>query len=120
MLAESYHSFKKVYLALGYTDLRKGIDGLAQLVGTKYRLNPYEKDILFLFCGKKCDRIKALLWEGSGFLLLYKRLEDGAFSWPRSGDEAAALTEEQYRMLMDGLNPFPRKKIREIHPQKVL
>ena len=61
MLAESYHSFKKVYLAIGYTDLRKGIDGLAQLVGTKYRLNPYEKDILFLFCGKKCDRIKALL-----------------------------------------------------------
>lgn len=120
MLAESYNSFQKVYIAVGYTDLRKGIDGLSQLVGAKYQLNPYEKDILFLFCGKKCDRIKALLWEGTGFLLLYKRLEDGAFAWPRSGDEAAALSEDQYRLLMDGLNPFPRKKIREARPRKVL
>ena len=101
------------------TDLRKGIDGLAQIVGTKYDLNPYEKDILFLFCGKRCDRIKGLLWEGTGFLLLYKRLEDGAFVWPRSREEAAELTEEQYRYLMTGLNPFP-KKIREVRPQKVI
>lgn len=57
MLAEAYPHVRKVYLAIGYTDLRKGIDGLAQIVGTKYNLNPYEKDILFLFCGKRCDRI---------------------------------------------------------------
>jgi transposase len=118
MLAEAYPHIRKVYLAVGYTDLRKGIDGLAQIVGTKYNLNPYEKDLLFLFCGKRCDRIKGLLWEGTGFLLLYKRLEDGAFVWPRSTDEAAELTEQQYRYLMTGLDPFPRT-IREVHPDKV-
>ena len=118
MLAEAFPHVRKVYLAIGYTDLRKGIESLAQLVGTKYNLNPYEKDILFLFCGKRCDRIKGLLWEGTGFLLFYKRLEDGAFVWPRSRDEAAELTEQQYRYLMSGLDPFPRM-IREVHPSKV-
>ena len=109
MLAEAFPHVRKVYLAIGYTDLRKGIESLAQLVGTKYNLNPY---------GKRCDRIKGLLWEGTGFLLLYKRLEDGAFVWPRSRDEAAELTEQQYRYLMSGLDPFPRM-IREVHPSKV-
>ncbi len=63
MLAEAA-GVKKIIIACGRTDLRKGIDGLAQLIGTKYDLNPFEKDILFLFCGNRCDRIKGLLWEG--------------------------------------------------------
>ena len=53
MLAEAYKCVRKVYLAIGYTDLRKGIDGLAQIIGTRYSLNPYDKDVLFLFCGKR-------------------------------------------------------------------
>lgn len=60
MLAEAA-GVKKIIIACGRTDLRKGIDGLAQLVGTKYDLNPFEEDILFLFCGNRCDRIKGLL-----------------------------------------------------------
>ena len=76
MLAEAA-GVKRIVSACGRTDLRKGIDGLAQLIGTKYNLNPFEKDVLFLFCGCRPDRIKGLLWEGTGFLLLYKRLEDG-------------------------------------------
>ena len=79
MLAEAA-GIRRIYIAVGYTDLRRGIDGLAQLVGTKFNLNPFEKDVLFLFCGRRCDRIKGLLWEGTGFLLLYKRLESGSFS----------------------------------------
>lgn len=118
MLAESYGNFRKVYLAVGYTDLRKGILGLSLLVGTKFQMNPYEKDVLFLFCGKRCDRIKGLVWEGTGYLLLYKRLEAGAFSWPRSTQEAAQLTEDQFRMLMIGLNPL-NPKIREITPDRL-
>ena len=73
MLAEAA-GVKKIIIACGRTDLRKGIDGLAQLIGTKYDLNPFEKDILFLFCGNRCDRIKGLLWEGDGFLLLSQPL----------------------------------------------
>ena len=110
MLAEAA-GVSKIIIACGRTDLRKGIDGLAQLVGTKYDMNPFEKNVLFLFCGGRGDRIKGLLWEGNGFLLLYKRLEDGSFSWPRTPEEAMQLTREQYEMLMMGLNPV-RPKIR--------
>ena len=58
MLNESYRSFRKVYIVVGYTDLRKGIQGLSQLVGIKFNMDPYENDVLFLFCGKRSDRIK--------------------------------------------------------------
>ena len=118
MLAEAA-GIQRIFIAVGYTDLRKGIDGLAQLVGTKFNLNPFQKDVLFLFCGKRCDRIKGLLWEGTGFLLLYKRLESVSFSWPRTPEEAAEITREQYSMLMMGLNPID-PKIREVHPDRVL
>lgn len=116
MLAE-VAGVKRIIIACGRTDLRKGIDGLAQLISTKYNLNPFEKDVLFLFCGSRGDRIRGLLWEGNGFLLLYKRLEDGSFSWPRTPDEAAELTREQYQLLMMGLNPL-HPKIREVAPRK--
>ena len=92
--------FSKIVLAVGYTDLRQGIDGLASIVKFKYKLDPFEKNVLFLFCGRRTDRIKGLLWEGDGFLLLYKRLEVGAFSWPRSADEAMQITHDQYHLLM--------------------
>ena len=75
--------FKKVYLAAGYTDLRRGMEGLATIVRFRFHLDPYDKNTLFLFCGKRTDRIKGLLWEGDGFLLLYKRLDNGAFRWEK-------------------------------------
>ncbi|EGN38913.1 hypothetical protein HMPREF0993_01858 [Lachnospiraceae bacterium 5_1_57FAA] len=59
--------FRKVYVAAGYTDLRRGIDGLASIVKFNFQLDPYEKDILFLFCGRRSDRIKGLVWEGDSF-----------------------------------------------------
>ena len=67
---------RQIYIACGYTDMRKSIDGLAALVQNHFEMDPFES-ALFLFCGRRCDRIKALLWEGDGFLLLYKRLENG-------------------------------------------
>ena len=91
-----------VYLACGYTDLRKGIDGLAGIVQQQFHLDPY-REALFLFCGRRKDRLKGLYWEGDGFLLLYKRLESGSFQWPRNGREAKEITAQQYRWLMEGL-----------------
>ena len=108
--------FSKVILAVGYTDLRRGMEGLATLIRYKYHLDPYEKNVLFLFCGKKTDRIKGLLWEGDGFLLLYKRLDIGAFSWPRSSDEAMQITKQQYEALMKGLEIVARHPITEVDP----
>ena len=76
--------FRHIYLACGYTDLRRGIDGLVSTVKCSFHLNPSEEGSIFLFCGRRADRIKALVYEGDGFLLLYKRLADGRFQWPRS------------------------------------
>lgn len=56
--------FKRIYLATGYTDLRRGIEGLAAIIRFQFELDPYDRNTLFLFCGRRCDRIKALLWEG--------------------------------------------------------
>ena len=80
--------FENFFIATGYTDLRRGIDGLASTIKFQFDLDPFQKHILFLFCGKRTDQIKGLVWEGDGFLLLYKRLNIGGFSWPRTKEEA--------------------------------
>lgn len=77
--------FKHINITTGYTDHRKSIDGLALLINTEFRLNPYDEDSIFLFCGNRNSRIKALKFEGDGFLLLYKRLVNGKYRLPRSG-----------------------------------
>ena len=109
---------RRVVIACGFVDLRKGIDGLAQIIGSQYAQNPFEKGTLFLFCGRRSDRMKGLLWMGNGFLLLYTRFEDGSLAWPRTTKEAAELAEEQFRYLMLGLNPLD-PKIKEVHPAKI-
>lgn len=106
--------FKKVYLAAGFTDLRRRIDGLARIIRFQFQLDPYDKNTLFLFCGRRTDRIKGLLWEGDGFLLLYKRIENGSFRWPRTKDEALEITTDQYQMLMQGLEIIARNPIGEV------
>ena len=64
--------FSRIYLKVGRTDLRKGIDGLATIVKTQIHLDPFQKNVLFLFCGRSPTKIKGLLWEGDGFLLLHE------------------------------------------------
>ena len=65
--------FKKIYIAAGKTDLRKGMDSLAAIVSLQFELDPYETDILFLFCGSTRRLIKGLVWEGDGFVLVSVR-----------------------------------------------
>ena len=69
-----FQNAEKIYIACGYTDMRKSIDGLAQLVQQNFKLDPFDH-ALFLFCGRRKNLIKALYWEGNRFVLLYKRLE---------------------------------------------
>ncbi len=107
---------ENVYIACGYTDLRYGIDGLATLVKNKFELDPFQTSTLFLFCGRKKDRLKGLLWEGDGFLLLYKRLEAGKFRWPRTEDEVRKMTSQQYRWLMEGLTIEPQSTVKKASP----
>ena len=93
---------QNIYLVCGYTDMRRGIDGLAAIVQQNYRLDPYSSS-LFLFCGKRRDRLKALLWEGDGFVLLYKRLNGGSYQWPRSPEQVRNLSWDEFTWLMQGL-----------------
>lgn len=72
---------KNIFIVCGKTDMRKSIDGLASIIiQYEYNLNLYD-DAIFLFCGGKADRFKALYWDGDGFILLYKRFNDGKLRW---------------------------------------
>lgn len=111
---------KNIYIVTGYTDLRSGIDRLAAIIESKLECTPYVMDTLYLFCGKRTDRIKALIWEGDGWLLLYKRLEQGNFQWPRCESEVRNLTMQQFRWLMEGLTITPKKSVRPVSAPEYL
>ena len=74
-----------IYIACGYTDMRKSIDGLAAIVQQNFKLDPFSNS-LFLFCGRSSTKMKVLYWEGDGFVLLYKRLENGKFVLSNSAE----------------------------------
>ena len=102
-----------IYIVCGHTDMRKSIDGLAALVQQQFQLDLFASSA-FLFCGRRRDRLKGLLWEADGFIQLYKRLEDGKFNWPRSEQEVRNLTREQYIWLMQGLSINQPKAIKKV------
>ncbi len=105
--------FKEVNIVTGYTDLRSGIDRLAAFVKNNNGGRPIETNVIYLFCGRKVDRIKGLVWEGDGFLLVYKRLSENQFVWPRNEQEVRQITPQQFRWLMDGLTMYPKKSIKK-------
>ena len=93
-----------VYLALGTTDLRKSINGLALIVQETFKLDPFSKQ-LFVFCNRKKDKIKILKWDNDGFWLYYKRLENSKFNWPSGNNkETITVSEREFRWLLDGLD----------------
>ena len=106
-------SAENIYIVCEHTDMRKSIDGLAAIVQQQYKLDLFSSSA-FLFCGRRRDRLKVLLWEADGFILLYKRLEDGKFNWPRSEQEVRNLTREQYIWLMQGLSVDQPKAIKKV------
>jgi transposase len=93
----------RVYLALGPTDLRKGFDGLAALVQTQLAQDPFAGHV-FVFRGKRGDRLKLLYWDGQGLCLFAKRLERGRFVWPQARDGTVTLTPAQLSMLLEGID----------------
>ena len=103
---------RNYYVACGYTDLRRGIDGLASIVMQQYGTE-LDEESLFLFCGRRTDRIKALYFSGDGYILLYKRLNNGRFQWPRSVAELRKLDAQSFRWLMEGLEIEQKKAIRK-------
>ncbi|CCV09512.1 conserved hypothetical protein [Mesorhizobium metallidurans STM 2683] len=95
----------KVYLALGYTDMRKGLDGLAMLVQQTLKQDPFSGH-LFAFRGKKASMLKILFWDGNGLCLFTKRLDQGSFAWPVMAgfNGSITLTPAQLAMLIEGID----------------
>ncbi|QIT56576.1 IS66 family insertion sequence element accessory protein TnpB [Aquisalimonas sp. 2447] len=81
----------RIYLVAGFTDMRKGFDGLAAMVAHRLSKDPFSGQI-FVFRGRRGDRIKVLWWDGQGLCLYAKRLERGRFVWPRHEHGAVHLT----------------------------
>jgi len=94
----------RVFLAAGPTDMRKGFDGLADLVRHRLECNPLDGH-LYVFCNKRKNRLKVLYWDGSGLWSCNKRLEKGRFSWPELNDTTARITlaHEELNLLLGGI-----------------
>lgn len=106
----------RIFIACGYTDMRKSIDRLSGIVAQQFRLNVFDS-ALFLFCGRRRYRFKALLWRGDGFVLLYKRLESGRYQWPNTDDVFREIDPRQYRWLLEGLSIDQPKAVQRIMPK---
>jgi transposase len=92
----------RIYVALGATDMRLGMDGLAARAREVLQLEPLSGHV-FVFRNRRGDRVKLLLWDRSGFWVLYKRLERGTFSWPTEAGVAVELRASELMLLLSGI-----------------
>jgi transposase len=104
----------RVLVATKPVDFRRGADSLAALVREQLRHDPFSGTI-FIFRSKRADRLKIVTWDGSGLVLLWKRLEHGAFRWPPISDGVMRLSQSQLAALVDGLD-WSRLHARDIAP----
>lgn len=94
----------RIYLAAGATDLRRSVDGLSMLVREGFGLDPLSGH-LFVFRNRRGDRLKILVWDRSGFWVLYKRLERGTFAWPaEAGGPPLTVTSRELLVLLSGVD----------------
>ena len=92
-----------IYVRPGATDMRKAINGLSIIASEQMELDPLS-GALFLFCNRFRRNLKALLWDRNGFWLMQKRLERDRFPWPQTEEAAKAITLDQLRMLLEGID----------------
>ncbi|MGB3931701.1 MAG: IS66 family insertion sequence element accessory protein TnpB [Sphingobium sp.] len=93
----------KVWVAMGHTDMRKGMQGLALLVQQHLHRNPHGGD-LFVFRGRAGSLVKVLWHDGVGMALFAKRIEKGRFIWPSAREGVVSLTSPQLACLLDGID----------------
>ena len=107
---------RRIFLVRGATDMRKQFDTLASLVRSQLGEDPLSGDA-FVFLGRRRNRLKVLLWDGSGFWLLVKRLECGSFAVPAAaqarGDGAVAVSEVEWRLLLSGIEILSYRQRRQ-------
>jgi transposase len=93
----------KVYVATRPVDFRKGIDGLALAVQEMFGLDPF-CGAAFVFRSKRADRIKVLVWDRTGMVLVHKRLEGAKFVWPQVRNGVMKISPAQFSALFEGLD----------------
>lgn len=101
-----------IYIVTGYTDMRKAIDGLVAIIKDRMDMEP-RSNAIYLFCGRRRDRIKVILKEADGMVMIYKRLTaEGCYRWPRDKSEVRNLTWREFDWLMSGLDIDQPKAIK--------
>jgi transposase len=108
----------RVLIATRPVDFRKGIEGLASVVREGVGCDPWS-GVVYVFRSRRSDRLKLLLWDGSGVVLLAKRLEQGSFRWPAIGDGVMRLSASQLSALLEGLDWARVRPVRVHAPRAV-
>ena len=108
----------RIYLASAPTDMRRSIDGLMSIVKGELEEDVYSGH-LFVFVSRRCDRMKILTWDKGGFVLYYKRLEQGQFRLPHMDPNAmtVAIDATQLSMLLDGIDYSRVRRPKHWKPQ---
>lgn len=105
----------QIWLVAGFTDLRRGFDGLCAQVQNELKESAYSGE-LYIFRGRRGDKIKVLWSSGDGLCLFYKRLSDGQFTWPQVKDGTVAMSAAQLSMLLEGIDwRRPKRSTRAPH-----
>lgn len=112
-------SDQRVYLAVGATDLRKSINGLAAIVQERFGLSPFSSS-LFVFCNRERNKLKLLYWDHNGFWLFYPRLERGTFQWPTHHEQTVHVSARELRWLLDGLALHQRQAHAKVVAETVI
>lgn len=98
-----------IFLHMAPTDMRKGIDGLSGIVRGEFAGDPLDGS-LYLFVNRRGDRLKILHWDGSGFWIYYRVLEQGTFEVPRSAEQRMQIDATQLAMLLGGVSLVGAKR----------
>jgi transposase len=106
----------RIWLASAPADLRKSFDALAELVRQHLQNDPLSGHV-FVFRNKKSDRVKLLYWDEDGFIIVYKRLEEGTFRWPAATESQTSVTlrAAELAMLLDGIDWPQAQRSRRYH-----
>ena len=109
----------RVFMAVAPIDMRRSFDGLCAAVTETLQANPLDGH-LFLFRGKRSDRIKALIWDRNGLAIWYKRLERGRYRWPSRDAVSIEITEQELSLLLDGVDFTRIRRLPAVHAQAAL
>ena len=109
----------RVLVAMRPVDFRKGMDGLAAVLRESLGSDPYS-GVIYVFRARRADRVKLLLWDGTGLVLVGKRLEKSSFRWPTISDGVMRLTSSQLSALLEGLDWTRVRAVRVQAPQATL